>query len=543
MFHRGWREQALEQLAEPFDLVVLGGGITGAGIFFDAAARGLRVLLAEKEDLASGTSSRSSKLIHGGLRYLKRLQIGVTRTSVRERDLQERLYPHLVQPIPWIYPAFRDDPTPAWQVEIGLWLYDHLAPSDEHYRKISREELLRLAPGIRQDDLHKILVFKDSIVDDARLTWSVAASGFAAGGWVLTRAVPEEALPRAGGGIGGVVLRDLLTGATHRVAASLVINATGAWVDEVRERLRLEGRTVRPSRGSHLLFERPSVPVEAAVTLPSPDDGRPVFFIPHPEGVLVGTTDLFHDGPLDDPRPTQGEVDYLLRALARAFPDAPPGPEDIRGAFAGVRPVITSDVDDPSAASREEHIWHENGLLSVAGGKLTTWRATAEEAVDKALKLLPPGRARKAGPCITGRTALAGSAPAHLDRRLAAAFGCPAPVAAGLARRLGSRAWSAAELAREGELLPLAEGLDLCAAEVRGHLRFGGVVHLSDLLLRRVRIAMWTPAVARALIPELRGLICAEMGWTGRRWDREVESFHGEALGWSPAGIVAGEAP
>ncbi|MCB1034114.1 MAG: glycerol-3-phosphate dehydrogenase/oxidase, partial [Acidobacteria bacterium] len=526
MFHRGFRQQALEELRDPFDLVVVGGGISGAGIFFDAALRGLRVLLVEKGDLAIGTSSRSSKLIHGGLRYLKQLQLGVTRTSIKERDRQQRLYPQLVHPLPWVYPSFHDAKTPAWQVEIGLWLYDHLAGSEERYRKIPTEELLSLAPGIRHEDLDKVLVFHDSIVDDARLTFAVAASGFAAGGWVLTRAEPEEALRGPGGDVCGLVLRDLLTEATHRVEASLVVNATGAWVDSLRQRFGLEGRTVRPSRGSHLLFERRAVPVEAAVTVPSPDDGRPVFFIPHPEGVLVGTTDLFHDGSLDDPRPTRAEADYLLRALARTFPECAPGWEDVRGAFAGVRPVITSDVDDPSAASREERIWYEEGLLSVAGGKLTTWRATAEEAVDRALKLLPPERAQEAGRCATKRAPLAGAAPLDLPHRLGEAFGLQQATAEGMARRLGSVAWFAAELAGEGELLPLADGLDLCAAEIRGHLRFGAVLHLSDLLLRRLRLAMWTPAVASDLAPHLRELVCGELGWSGARWEQELEAFH-----------------
>ena len=537
MISPSWRQQALNGLARPFDLVVLGGGITGCGILLDAAQRGLRVLLVERGDVASGTSSRSSKLIHGGLRYLKQLQLQLTRQSCRERDRQVALNPHLVTLQRWIYPTYKEDATAPWKVTLGLKIYDQLTRRPDKHRRLSAEEIDRLAPGLERQGMERALSYFDARVDDARLTLAVAATGLACGGLLLTRAEPEAALRDPGGRIRGLEIRDAVSGLVHPVEAALVVNAAGVWVDRLRHRLGFEGRRLRPSRGSHLVFARDRLPLEAAVTLLSPDDRRPVFFIPHPEGVLVGTTDLFHDGELDDPRPTAAEVAYLLRATAAAFPRRPPRHGDVVGAFAGLRPVLGHDLDDPSKASREQAIWHEDGLLSVAGGKLTTWRATAEEVVDRALELLGDERARAAAPCATAGLPLAGLAPRDLDRRLAAARDLEPEVSRGMARRLGALAWTACEMASRRELRPLLDGSDLCKAEVRAHLRFGAVLHLSDLLLRRVRVGMWRPAEVRDLLPRLRRLIRYELGWSRHRWQLEVERYAFAAEGWTPGGV------
>ncbi|MEO1084897.1 MAG: FAD-dependent oxidoreductase, partial [Acidobacteriota bacterium] len=256
MFHRQWREHTISALDEPFDLVIVGGGITGCGVFFDAAQRGLRVLLVEKDDLASGTSSRSSKLIHGGLRYLKQMQFGVTRESCHERDRQMALNPHLVQPLPFVFPAYRGDKTPGWMVEVGLWMYDRLTVEGYRHRRLPREEIDEWAPQLPREDLDRALLYYDGMADDARLTVSVAATGFHYGGLVLTRAHAEAPIRDAGGRLAGIEVRDQESGAVHPVRASLVVNATGAWVDGLRELLGHTDRTVRPSRGSHLIFDR-----------------------------------------------------------------------------------------------------------------------------------------------------------------------------------------------------------------------------------------------------------------------------------------------
>ena len=538
MFHPQWRAASLSRLDGDFDLAVVGGGITGCGVALDAAQRGLEVLLIERGDIASGTSSRSSKLIHGGLRYLKQMQFRITRLACRERDRMLALSPHLVHPVRFLYPASLGDRTPGWQVDLGLWMYDRLTARPEKHTQLDLEEVAALVPDLPTDGLDRVLAYTDAMADDARLTLAVAATAHAYGAAVLTRCEALTAIRNADGRVAGLVVGDLETGASHRVAAGVVVNAGGVWTDEVRHRLGLEGRRVRPSRGIHLILPSDLVPITVAVSLPSPDDGRPVFLVPHPEGVLLGTTDRFHDGDLDDPRPTVDEVGYLLRAAQTAFPGRGIDRDTILGTFAGLRPILDIHADDPSEASREEDVWEENGVLTVSGGKLTTWRSTAEEAVDEVVSRLPDEVTRTVGRGMTKGTPLAGLAPRDLGDRLRAAHDLEPAVAAGMARRLGSTAWNSVNVARgKSELRPLRPGLDLCAAEVRAHCRWGAVLHLDDLLLRRVRFGMWEPQAAIALLPHLRPILRRELGWSYKDWQRERESFDRALEGWTMRGV------
>ncbi|RLE25909.1 MAG: hypothetical protein DRJ65_06745 [Acidobacteria bacterium] len=274
------------------------------------------------------------------------------------------------------------------------------------------------------------------------------------------------------------------------------------------------------------------------MTFPAPDDGRPVFLIPHPEGLLLGTTDIFYSGDLDDPRPSRPEVDYLMRAVRAAFPSVSAEALTPLGAFAGLRPILDTYAENPSEASREEDIWEEQGLLSVSGGKLTTWRSTAEEAVDAALNVLPEEHTRAVSPCATKGTPLAGLCPTDLGARLGAVDGLEPIVAGGMARRLGGLAWHSPLLARSArDLQPFDIAPDLCPAEVHAHLRWGGVLHLDDLLLRRVRLGLWDPATAREIVPTLEPIIRREMGWGRRRWAKEEETFNEVLTGWTVEGI------
>jgi len=546
-FYPGWRDAALRALPGGFDLIVIGAGITGAGIALDAAQRGLDVLLVEQGDIASGTSSRSSKLVHGGLRYLKQLQFRITRQACRERDRMLQLAPHLVHPVRFLYPAYEGDRTPGWKVDLGLWMYDRLARQPDPHHRVSAGEVEVLAPGLLTEGLDRALVYRDAWCDDARLTLAVAATAAAFGAGILSRARVEESVRMPGGRIGGAVLRDLETGAAHRVAAGAVVNASGVWTDAVRERMGLTDKRLRPSRGTHIVLPTDRLPLEVAVAVPSPDDGRPVCFIPHPEGVLVGTTDIYHDGDLDDPRPTAEEVAYLLRCIASVYPDDSPSERDVVAAFAGLRPILDTHADDPSEASREEAVWEENGMVSAAGGKLTTWRVMAEEAVDAAIRLLPEERARRASPCATEGTALAGLAPRGLADVLHVRFGVEPGTARAMVRRLGALAWSACEGARAArELRPVAPGADLTLAEVRTWIRRGAVLHLEDLLLRRVRLGMWDPEAAREAAPRLRRPFQEELGFSYREWRGELERFEEALEAWdrpgSPGGGLAGTA-
>ncbi len=537
MFPRRWRERGWRRLAEPLDLLVVGGGITGAGILHDAALRGLQVGLVEKGDFGSGTSSRSSKLIHGGLRYLKRMQLRITRTACRERDLLALHNPHLVTPVRFLYPSYRGDATPGWQVALGLTMYDHLTPVRHQHERVDAGEVPRLVSVIATDGLEFGLLYDDAVADDARLVLAVINAGVLAGGTAMNYAAVEELCRNDQGRVAGAVVRDEGTGITHRIRARVVVNATGAWCDHLRAMAGQVRPRVRPSRGSHLLVERRALRLECAVTGLSPDDGRPVFAVPHPEGVLIGTTDLFHQGSLDDPAPMPEEISYLLRYARSAFPGARLGPADLCGAFAGVRPILDSGAEDPSAASREEAVWEEEGLLSTAGGKLTTYRATAEEVVDEAIRLLPEERRAEVGPPSPGTASLPWRVePASAVAALVDSGVVPA-VAGGMVRRLGAQAFAAVAAARTDELQPIAEDLDICAAELLWQARFGAVMHLEDLLLRRVRLGMWQPRRCLELAPRLRSPLRRVMEWDVRRWRRELERLEVAVASWLPPGV------
>lgn len=537
MFPRRWRERGWRRLSEPLDLLVVGGGITGAGILHDAALRGLRVGLVEKGDFGSGTSSRSSKLIHGGLRYLKRMQLRITRTACRERDLLALHNPHLVTPVRFLYPSYRGDATPGWQVALGLTMYDHLTPVRHRHERIDAEGVPRLVSAIATEELEFGLLYDDAVADDARLVLAVINAGVLAGGTAMNYAGVEELCRNDQGRVAGAVVRDEETGMTHRIHARVVVNATGAWCDHLRALAGQDRPRVRPSRGSHLLVERRALRLECAVTGLSPDDGRPVFAVPHPEGILIGTTDLFHEGPLDDPVPTSEEISYLLRYARSAFPGAGLGVGDLCGAFAGVRPILDSGAEDPSAASREEAVWEEEGLLSTAGGKLTTYRATAEEVVDEAVRLLPEERRAEVGPPSPGTASL----PWRVEPASAVAAlvdsGVGPAVASGMVRRLGAQVFAAVATARVEELQPLADEMDICAAELLWQARFGAVVHLEDLLLRRVRLGMWQPRRCLELAPRLRSPLRRVMEWDVQRWRRELERLEAAVASWLPPGV------
>ncbi len=539
MFDPHWRRRSLAALDETFDVIVIGGGITGCGVFFDASQRGLSTLLVERQDIASGTSSRSSKLVHGGLRYLKQMHFRITAMAARERDRMAVLNPTLVEPLRFVYPSNRGDKMPSWQVDLGLWMYDRLTRKRNRHRHLETEDLERLVPGMATDEIEQAFSYADARTDDARLTLAVAATGYAYGGFMLTRTAVRDLTRNVDGRIDGVVVDDLEAGGSREIRARVVVNAAGVWVDDLRQQCRLGDPRVRPSRGVHIVLSSARLPVRAAAMVPSPDDARPIFLIPHAEGVLVGTTDIYHDGPRSDPRATRAEVDYLLRAMATHFPDNALTTDDVVGVFAGLRPILDSHTDNPSDASREEDIWEEEGMVSVAGGKLTTWRPTAEEVVDEVLRNLPDERAEAAFSCYTKGTPLVGYAPLDLADRLATLHGLVPDVASGMARRLRRDALWAPHLARGArELEPLVDGGDLCAAEVRCHLTHGAVLRLEDLLLRRARLGMWEPEAALVIAPTLRRYFEEELGWDHSRWDRELESFTGAAEAWSPKGVV-----
>ncbi|HVN75612.1 MAG TPA: glycerol-3-phosphate dehydrogenase/oxidase [Thermoanaerobaculaceae bacterium] len=534
IFPPTWRESALRRLVDGFDVLVIGGGITGAGVMHDAALRGLSVGLVERGDFGCGTSSRSSKLIHGGLRYLRRMQLSITRTACRERDLLAMANPHLVWPVRFLYPSYQHDLTPGWQVDLGLAMYDHLTPVRHRHARVGAATAAAMVPQLAEGGLEFGLLYDDAAADDARLVLAVISAGVLAGGTALSYARAEEIVRDGSGRVSGARVTDLESGRVHEVRASVVVNACGVWTDEVRAVAGERTRRLRPSRGSHLLFPRSRLPLDVAVTVLSPDDGRPVFAVPHPEGTLVGTTDLFHEGPLDDPRPARDEVDYLLRLVGHAFPSAGLTARDATGAFAGVRPVLSSRAATPSEASREEAVWLERGLVSTAGGKLTTFRATAEKVVNAAARLLPEERLEQISPVSVGAAALPWRCDPESTTASVRTLGIAEAVARGMVRRLGALALPVAAGADPTALRPAADGLDVSPAELVWHQRFGGCVHLEDLLLRRVRLGMWQPRRCLELAPGLRPLLRRTAGWSVARWNAELARLERAVAGWLP---------
>ncbi len=544
MWTTGWRDKVWAQLhaepgrstepgrsiGAPWDIVVIGGGITGAGILREATRLGLRALLLEQNDFASGTSSRSSKLVHGGLRYLRTLQIGVTLDSVRERDRLLEEGPGLIEPLGFLVAAYEGDALSAWVFRAGLTAYDLLALRWSH-RYYDAQDFLMLAPDVTAQGLQGGFRYGDAQTDDARLVLRVIREAVRAGGTALNYARVEELLRDETGQVSGVVVRDVAAGPdagrVARVRARVVVNATGAWADRLRGQIGAPAR-IRPLRGSHLIFPAWKLPVAQAVSFLHPTDHRPVFVFPWEGVTLVGTTDVDHfQPPDDDPVISPQEASYLLDAVRAQFAPLHLSAEDVQCAFAGVRPVVGTGKADPSHESRDHVIWDENGLLTVTGGKLTTFRLIALDALQAVRHRLPdfPPVDRNLpvlDPAPDAETNLAGLPGASkLDeaarRRFWGRYGADAP--------------ALVRAARQGELSPipgvpaLFPGGGYTWAELRWAARAEGVVHLDDLLLRRVRLGLVAPEGGLPLLEEIRTVVQPELGWDDARWQAEAAAY------------------
>jgi glycerol-3-phosphate dehydrogenase len=500
------RARDLEVLAggQVVDVLVIGGGITGVGVALDAASRGLSVALLERRDLANGTSRWSSKLVHGGLRYLAKGDVGIAMESARERGiLMERTAPHLTRPLPFVVPLNDDHrPGSAMLTDVGLRLGNVLRvlagtsrSTLPRPRRISASEALLLAPGLRRADLRGALLQWDGqLVDDARLVIAVARTAAAHGARVLTYTEVEELHA------GGAVVRDEHGGGTFEVRARAVVNATGVWADRLAASVEL-----RPSRGAHLVLraERLGDPA-AGVTVPVRGElGRWVFTLPQGDGrVLVGLTDVpVAGGDVPDvPEADAHDEHFLLSTVSRAF-DLALGPDDVVGRFAGLRPLLAGESGSTADLSRRHRLLDADGLLTVVGGKLTTYRAMAEEAVDHlaARDGLPVGRSR------TARIPLVGAARRDALERL------DAPPH--LVRRYGAEALAVAALAEADPTLaePLAPGHPAIAAELAHGVAHEGALTVDDLLERRTRIGL-VPADREAALPAAEALLAAAPG-------------------------------
>ena len=512
MWHANWREQLPATLAgHNWDIVIIGGGITGAGILLEAARRGLKALLVEQRDFAWGTSSRSSKLVHGGLRYLKQGKLLLTRDSVKERQNLLKEAAGLVEPQSFAFGDYQGRKPGRRVFAAGLALYDLMAGErSQHYH--AADDFLMLAPHIRRNQLNGGLCYHDAKTDDARLVLRILQEATEAGGVAVNYLAAKRVL-RKDGKACGVELQDAISGTVHAVGAKVVINATGAWADGLREHAR-GGQKLRPLRGSHLVFPAWRLPVAQAVSLMHPLDGRPVFAFPWEGVTLVGTTDVDHTGDMRvDATITPEEVGYLMMAIDFQFPDLAIRLDDIIASYAGVRPVIDTGKADPSKEGRDHAVWLENGLLTVTGGKLTTFRLIALDALKHAAPLLPDWR-----PDLRIRPVFSHTGTLPENSKL------PLLQRRRLEGRYGRHAAPLLAHAEDGELEAIP-GTETAWAELRWAAHTEAVMHLEDLLLRRTRLGLQLREGGAALMPRIRAICQPELGWDDRRWEEEEAAY------------------
>lgn len=517
MWTASWRDRVWDGLGESvWDLVIIGGGISGAGILREATRLGLHCVLFEAHDFASGTSSRSSKLVHGGLRYLKNAQIRLTSESVHEREALLKEGRGLVAPLPFLMANFKGDPIPAWIFGIGLSFYDLLALKWNH-AAYSAEGLRQLCPQLTSNRLSSGFRYFDAQTDDARLVLRIIQEGVADGGTALNYARVDGLLKNNQRRVCGVQVVDLGVGGNNRsqeVRARMVINASGAWADELR---RLNGGLgrMRILRGSHLFFPWEKLPLSRAVTFLHPRDGRPVFIFPWEGVTLVGTTDMDHHARLGTNIAISAEeANYLMDSVQYAFPDLALSLKDVRSTLAGARAVVDTGKADPSKESRESVLWLEDGLLTVSGGKLTTFRIMAHKALHAIL-------GTQSGLHLKGERKQR-----VLDALPSEATLCelPSDLRLRLLGRYGISACDLVQEARAGEMEAIPGGMSLWA-EVRWAARSEGVQHLDDLLLRRVRCGLTLPDGGMDQLKKVGQIVREEMGWGDERWQVEAAAY------------------
>jgi glycerol-3-phosphate dehydrogenase len=553
------RDETIRQLAaEPLDVLVIGGGITGSGAALDAASRGLRVGLVESRDLAAGTSSRSSKLIHGGLRYLEQGDFKLVREALRERDLLvSRLAPHLVRPVPFLYPLYKKVVERPY-VGAGLVIYDAMEGVKRpvpHHRHLTTRGALRRAPALRPDRLAGAMMYYDAQVDDARFTVTVARTAARYGALVVTRASAVSLL-RDGTSVTGATVRDEESGRVFGVRAARVIVCAGVWSDLVHEASGVRaGYQVRMSKGVHLVVDRSAIDADTGMIVRTAKSV--LFFIPWDERWIVGTTDTDWSGDRAEPAATAEDVDYILREANRVLA-RPLTRGDVLAVYAGLRPLVAEPAADthpqdkhphefrfgkqqadrrdadtgdekPTTKLSREHVVDAPlpGLVSVAGGKFTTYRLMARDVVDTAVAGLPG----PVSPSVTGLLPLLGAdglpAVRASARRIAADYGVPLAVAEHLITRYGSLAAEVLEEIRADQTLgrPLVDGHRYLRAEVAYAVTHEGALHAEDVLARRVRLLIEASDGGLSAAPEVVTIMAGLLGWNRRRRAVELRRY------------------
>jgi glycerol-3-phosphate dehydrogenase len=516
------RSRALARLSdEHFDVLVIGGGITGAGVALDAATRGLRTALVERHDFASGTSSKSSKLVHGGLRYLQQREYLLVYEALAERQRLRKTAPHLVRVLPFLIPIFSRDglinPKVARALGSAMWMYDLTGGLriGKLHKRLTKAEALAHMPTMPAERLASAYLYYDAQADDARLTLTIARTAAAHGAAVASYTSVRSLVKDADGKAAGAIVE--ADGAEIEVRAKVVVNATGVWADDLRALDEgVHPRSIRPAKGIHITVPWSKTQNDIAAVIPVPKDRRSLFVVPWGDLAYVGTTDTDYDGPLDDPQCTPEDIDYVLRALNASVTTGVTR-ADILGTWAGLRPLVTDATSERTADLSRRHAVRRSpsGLVTITGGKLTTYRRMASDTVDEVGEMLDIRRRSSTKHVVLlGGDGFDADRPRQgLDAHLASRFGTEAEVVALLAA-------SDPDLAR-----PLVPGLPYVRAEAIHAVRHEMARTLDDILSRRTRARLLARDDAARVADDVAALIAPELGWSDDERQRQVTAF------------------
>ena len=503
----------LDDIRTDWDLLIVGGGITGAGVFREAVRMGLKTMLCEAGDFAWGTSSRSSKLIHGGLRYLKEGKIFLTYDAVKQRERLLREAPGMVEPLGFLMPVYKTRGPSALSLQAGLTIYDFMA-GEGHHHHYDSEKFSKLVPGISTDGLSGGFRFMDAQVDDARLVLRLISEAVAEGGAALNYTRVARINRNRKGEVAGAGLEDTETNQFREITTKAVINATGAWAEKLHPSPKPHLH-LRPLRGSHLVFPRWLLPINQAVTLIHPVDERPLFIIPWEGALMLGTTDLDHGREiLKEPVISKAEAEYMMTALSVHFPSLDIQLSDAISSWAGIRPVLSKGNKPPSKESREYIVWVKQGLVTVTGGKLTTFRSLAKDALNAATPYLPG-----AGHMRLNEPAFSSAAVKPEFEKL---------MHPSVLRRIYGRYGKLAETIignAAADDLKRIPGTDTLWAELPMVAKTERIRHLSDLLLRRVRIGLLMPYGGSEHLDRIQRLCAPMLPWDKARWQEERQRY------------------
>lgn len=532
-----FRDQLLERLrSEQFDLLVIGGGITGAGIALDAVSRGLKVALVEKYDFASGTSSRSTKLIHGGLRYLKQLEFGLVKEVGSERAVVHNLAPHLVIPEKMLLPLFEGKSLGYWITSIGLKIYDWLADvkKADQRRMLTRPQTLRYEPLLKKEQIKGGAIYAEYRTDDSRLTLEIMKTAFQRGA-ICVNYVGAESFEYSDGTISAVLVRDKLSGNKLEVKPTAVVNAAGPWVDELRalDRSRT-GKRLHLTKGVHIVLPRERLPVQQAVYF-DVADGRMIFAIPRGRVTYVGTTDTNYDGDKDHVVATRDDATYLIDAVNEMFPPVRLTLADIESSWAGLRPLIHEEGKSASELSRKDEIFEStSGMISIAGGKLTGYRKMAERVVD--LVIQKHFHSQSFRECFTDKIRLTGNAfdgyskvisyRENVTRQLAGA-GCDESTAQYLVDNYGQQTDEIVRHFFQHDTTP-EKDLQLILSELWFCFHYEMIVTLEDFFTRRTGLLNFHIGRVRKWKVQVADELARYAGWSEKR--KEEELRHLESL-------------